>query len=525
MTCIHHALFLILYEDNLDVFIEVMDTHKSKNYDNCKCVYYPKNIELHSLFHAAHIGSYNIFKYLMDQKITDERNDYKCKLLLIATSNNNVKIAELLLKLRTNPNDFQNLLSPRALSENKKTPLAMSIIRGNIKMVELLLQYGADVNSESDYSYGDTPLLLAVYYNNEEIVKLLLHHNADLNKGNTRKITPLHRAIIEYNGYYYTSQNKQCKKIIKILLDHGANSNIKNDTERTSLHEASLGQDKKIINLLLQHGANSNEQDNQGDTPLHLAMIIKNKKEKIVELLLKHNADPNKQNNRGDTPLHFATMNDDKNEKIVKLLLKHNADSNKEDDNENTPLHIATMNKSEKIVELLLQHKADPNKENIDKNTPLHLAIDNKKIVELLLQHKADPNKGDINGNTPLHLAIDDEKIVELLLKHGADPNKENEDNITPLQHAAMCNHKKIVELLFPVSDFKYQTNIEVVKYIKQEKIFVNYNEIFLILLSHHFDTESLFSQKYLPKDLMFLILKKIKNDKLLDLFKENILY
>lgn len=67
---------------------------------------------------------------------------------------------------------------------------------GNAKIIEILLKYGADVNSKSDS--GDTPLHIAAQDGHTKIVEILLKSGADVNSLDSRDQTPLHFA--GYNG-------------------------------------------------------------------------------------------------------------------------------------------------------------------------------------------------------------------------------------------------------------------------------------------------------------------------------------
>ena len=50
---------------------------------------------------------------------------------------------------------------------------------GNIQLIEMLIQYGADINHK--YGFGVVPLLIAVHNDDIQIVNLLLKHGADPN--------------------------------------------------------------------------------------------------------------------------------------------------------------------------------------------------------------------------------------------------------------------------------------------------------------------------------------------------------
>ena len=73
--------------------------------------------------------------------------------------------------------------------------------KGNLKMVKLLIEYGADVNVHNGY-----PLITSIGYRHSDIAKLLIENGADVNLNN-----PLVTAV-KWNS----------KDIVKLLLDNGA---------------------------------------------------------------------------------------------------------------------------------------------------------------------------------------------------------------------------------------------------------------------------------------------------------------
>ena len=89
--------------------------------------------------------------------------------LLFAASNGNEKIVELLLEKGA---DIQ-------VAPGNRTLLMIAAGNGNEKMVELFLEKGADVNAVDHR--GWTALLFAAKKGNEKIVELLLEKGADVN--------------------------------------------------------------------------------------------------------------------------------------------------------------------------------------------------------------------------------------------------------------------------------------------------------------------------------------------------------
>ena len=70
--------------------------------------------------------------------------------------------------------------------------LFFSISGNNSKIVELLINYGANVTVLDRFL--NSPINLAIISENPKIVELLLQKNVDVNVANKIGIAPLHRA-------------------------------------------------------------------------------------------------------------------------------------------------------------------------------------------------------------------------------------------------------------------------------------------------------------------------------------------
>jgi 26S proteasome non-ATPase regulatory subunit 10 len=89
------------------------------------------------------------------------------------------------------------------------TPLHWAAMYGQQEVCELLIEYGADVNSVDDL--GLSPLRWAVDGSEAGVVRLLLDRGADVNLKDAEGITPLRRAL-----------DKKRDEIAALLRDHGA---------------------------------------------------------------------------------------------------------------------------------------------------------------------------------------------------------------------------------------------------------------------------------------------------------------
>ncbi|EKX35588.1 hypothetical protein GUITHDRAFT_79750, partial [Guillardia theta CCMP2712] len=94
----------------------------------------------------------------------------------------------------------------------------MAAAEGNYRVVELLLEEGADKNQKD--RWGNTPLQDAVNANQGPVVQLLLwlEHGVDPNVSDCDMRTPLHVAASE--GY---------DKIVEYLIAKGSNVNVEDN--------------------------------------------------------------------------------------------------------------------------------------------------------------------------------------------------------------------------------------------------------------------------------------------------------
>ncbi|XP_057335129.1 putative ankyrin repeat protein RF_0381 [Microplitis mediator] len=131
--------------------------------------------------------------------------------LQIAVDRNNEKMVELLLKSNADPN-----LGPHL---DGRLLIIHAIIQGNLLITELLLAYGADVNSEGGYlSPEESALHFAAKVRSSEAVELILNDSmVDINRVEVCKNSALHYAVIEKDD-----------NIIRQLLNAGVDINLKN---------------------------------------------------------------------------------------------------------------------------------------------------------------------------------------------------------------------------------------------------------------------------------------------------------
>jgi ankyrin repeat protein len=248
----------------------------------------------------------------------------------------------------------------------------MKIHYDNYRVVELLLEYGADVNTTNND--GDTPLLLAVSHDKENLIEPLLQHGADINGENKRTgDTPLKLAARRANI-----------SMLMFLLDHGADI-------KPALPAAAASGKMNIVAFLLHRGADVNAKDNQGNTALVIAAQNGNKK--MAEFLLRRHADIK--------PALIGAVKSGQME-MVKFVLQRGADINAKDGQDNTPLIIASRNGNKEIVEILLNQEGilvnGSNKDGESAETAAAMRGDSE-IVSLLIPKIDELHEGPVTVN------------------------------------------------------------------------------------------------------------------------------
>jgi uncharacterized protein len=208
----------------------------------------------------------------------NETSSFGWTALLVATQNKYYKLGEYLL---------QHGAKPNLANGGGWTPLYIATDNRNIEggdypvrkpdmdhldFIKELLAAGADPNLRMHSSTetrtiftnqwlvenGATPFLRAAQSGDLVLMKLLLEHGADPSIATDYNVTPLMVAsgIGWVEGVTYEWSPQETLETVQFLLDHGANVNAQ-DTEdlRTALMGAAHKGRNDVIELLVQHGA------------------------------------------------------------------------------------------------------------------------------------------------------------------------------------------------------------------------------------------------------------------------------
>lgn len=207
-------------------------------------------------------------------------------------------------------------------NENGYTLLMIACRTNNYKIVEILLNKGADPNIKTKFS-GWFALMYAAEYSDTDIINLLLEKGADINLKNDKGWNALCHSIY---------RSKIANAIF--LTEKGSDVNMRNDEGWTPLmFSVRNNKDPDILKFLLsikENAVDINAAENKGKTALMFAAGESHHDSSLenVKVLLEQGADINILDNDGNTALYHAVRLSDKTSSLetVKFLLDHGAD-------------------------------------------------------------------------------------------------------------------------------------------------------------------------------------------------------
>jgi ankyrin repeat protein len=139
-----------------------------------------------------------------------------------------------------------------------------ALLTEDLTLLTELLEAGCDVNAQDEE--GRTALIQATLYNNVEVVQILIEHGANVNTQDF------------FNGYaaLHLAARNYSLELLQLLLKHKAEVDIKDINGNTPLYLAVINANGKdgAIQRLLQNGADRNSTNNQGFSPLELAKTM-----------------------------------------------------------------------------------------------------------------------------------------------------------------------------------------------------------------------------------------------------------
>jgi len=286
----------------------------------------------------------------------------------------------------------------------KATALHLAVLRNQHAAARILLARGADLNRR-DFPDNAAPLHFAAAHGDLEMVRLLVEAGADIEgKGDDHGVGVLGWA---------TCFREVRLEVASYLLDHGATLNV---WTAIALDRAAELRDMVAADPNLLDARMTRNQHRR--TPLHHA-AFKNRP-RMVRLLLELGADPNAGDATGATALTTASEQG-ADPDLVAVLLQ--AGSRRD---------LLTAVNLERYAEAEAMLRDDPARIGPDggDTIALHLSVNKRNLAAIrwLLTHGIDVNAKrpmwDCN-HTALHMAVESGaiEIARMLFDAGADPN------------------------------------------------------------------------------------------------------
>ena len=158
-------------------------------------------------------------------------------------------------------------------------PIMVGCIANSFESVKILLEKGVDVNWKSRSSRNQQPIRFASQRGSLKLVKLLLEYGADMESTPDDKATPL-----------LASLNAKNYEVAKFYFSKNANVNVIGRDGECVIHEAIKTKNPEMVKLALKYKAPLNLKDKEGITTWKLAKKSGNSEiKKLIKEALKEN--------------------------------------------------------------------------------------------------------------------------------------------------------------------------------------------------------------------------------------------
>jgi len=399
---------------------------------------------------ALYTGKYNVL-LTMIYADTGEEAMYRFNMLAkyfpeslaplaLDEDGNGHRFIELALKL--NKINLFKALDNLCKKQSDFYSLHEAVLANNYKLVQDLMQSHHEVNSINQH--GQTPFMLAATMNNVRMMELLLSYGANQNKVDVLGQNVLHHAL--------NHKAESAALYILPLLQH------KNNPDRQGVTPLMCAAAKGILPVLIylcEQGDYSLSFDKEGLNALHHASL--EGQTDCVAYLIKQDFSINeieqpqsqKKNEKSlkRSPLHLATL--EGHLQTVYKLIELGANIEQEDSNKDGFCEYAVHSKNIEMQELAQSYSFYDER---DKQILLSAAkVDNEEAICRLILKEAPLNAINKTGDTALHLAAKNNAshVMKRLLQGGDLPLDITDQNmLTPLQYAALNGHVWPLKLL-----------------------------------------------------------------------------
>lgn len=139
----------------------------------------------------------------------------------------------------------------------KSSPLMWAVMFGMYDMVRFLCSHGFSVDPPGD---RESPIFIVCGTGDIDMIRLLLDLGADPNSISSIGMTPLHCAV---RGFF-------TEETARILLQYGADPNIRDHRNMSPLHAAAEKGEVDIMKMLIEAGADCYMRDKKDRTPFDI---------------------------------------------------------------------------------------------------------------------------------------------------------------------------------------------------------------------------------------------------------------
>ncbi|XP_055495797.1 ankyrin repeat and SOCS box protein 3 isoform X1 [Leucoraja erinacea] len=295
-------------------------------------------------------------------------------------------------------------------------PIHEAASHTTLKCLRLLLHKASLTSGVELKTYeGETALHLAAKHGHLKIVQILLQAGANPNAVTNENVTPL-----------FLAAEKGHIAIVRTLLKNEARINGAHSACLWSLvHQAAYQGHLDVLKFLLEKGADKESKDDYGITPLFLAAQYG--KVESLRTLIQHGSNVNCQAYDKATPLFIAAQ--EGHVECVEVLLSHGVDANLycNEDDWQLPIHAAAQMGQVKVLEFLIPITDRICDKGTDKVSPVYSAVygGQQECLKMLLQSGYSPDAQECplyECLSPLCMAFSQRffAIIYMLLKAGA---------------------------------------------------------------------------------------------------------
>jgi len=389
---------------------------------------------LHVAVEGCHTG---LVEYLLTMEADPNINlNFWGTPLVIAARNHNTEIAEILLRFRADVDQESVYQGINALQR--------ACYDGDLAMANLLLDYGANANSQSGH-FG--PALVAATMNdNVELVEQLIHFGADMNIMHfydqnlcldyRRRQNPLARAI-----------SHNCIRTVNKLLELGADINLECECGNALQNAAYFGREGILDDLILR-GADIFQPTQSFVNALEAS--VAGGQERMFQKLLGLGMDIHVKCTNLDNLLQVAARSG--NDSILTSLLDQGMNVNRQGGYYINALIAAATYGNTSTCRILIDNGADLHVHRGDQGCALHTAVEHSRVDTVRLLLDAGASIDTIGGKygTVLQLVAlnTSEDVVHLLLDRGADVNIHAGYFGNALQAWSYVGNQDIVQLI-----------------------------------------------------------------------------